>query len=83
MKKVFPENTVYVVASLVSEDGKKKLMIARIPDDEEYEKNRNNFLTVVMGRCRLERCEIEEIQSIRSQEELDALRQQKQKERES
>lgn len=67
----FPENTVYVVALLVSEAGKKKLMIARIPDDAEYEKNRNNFLTVVMGRCRLEHCEIADIQSLRSDEELE------------
>lgn len=72
----FPDKTVFVVVLLVSEDGKKKLMIARIPDDEEYEKNRNNFLTVVMGRCRVERCEIEDIQSIHSKEELDVYKRQ-------
>lgn len=71
----FPDKTIYVVASLVSEVGEKKLMIARITDDEEYEKNRNSFLTAVMGKCRLQRCEIEDIQFIRSKEELDAYKQ--------
>lgn len=74
MDTKFPENTVFVVVILVPEVGKKKLMIARIIDDDNYEKNRNSFLTKMMLKCRVERAYIEDIQTIHSREELDALK---------
>ncbi len=72
MKHNFPENTVFVVVSLISVDGDRNMMVAEFAKDS-YEERRADFLDEVLTKSQEYRAYVEFIDVIRSDEDLEAI----------